>query len=298
MRFLRYIAILLTVALVVPALARPVDEHRFTVVLDAGHGGKDNGCMGKRSKEKDLVLSVIKLLGEKIKDEYEKDVDVVFTRNGDYYVSLQERADIANKAAGDLFISVHIDSAPYKNRKRSTLSGMSVYTCGLHKSDSNLEVAMRENSVLEFDPNFEETYQGFNPQSSESYIIFELSQNKHLERSVEFASMAHDRLRSTAGRESRGVRQAGFWVLWATSMPAVLVELDFMCNPNHEKFLMSKEGQEQCAEALFEAFEEYYSKVSGKDVVPDKNKVPKPKKEKKSEKSTNPELDSAPVISE
>lgn len=258
--------VLASVLLMLPAAAFAADEDGdkvvlpFTVVLDAGHGGHDIGCHGKRGREKDITLAVVKLLGNKIAKEYGNKVDVVYTRSTDRYLTLQERADIANDARGDLFISVHVNSVDRRNKKRATLSGTSVYTCGLHKSENNLEVAMRENAVIELEPDYTTTYQGFDPNSSESYIIFELTQNMHLNKSVEFASIAQEKLVKVAGRADKDVRQAGFWVLWATSMPSVLVELDFICNPTQEAFLTSKAGQEKCANALLQAFKEYYKK--------------------------------------
>ena len=261
---LRYIFLILLapLAAIMPCLADDSEdiELPFTVVLDAGHGGHDFGCRGKKAREKDITLKVAKLLGQKITKEYGEKVDVVYTRTTDRYLTLQQRADVANDARGDLFISIHVNSVSKKAKNRTTISGTSVYTCGLHKSENNLEVAMRENAVIELEPDYTTTYQGFDPSSSESYIIFELTQNMHLHKSVEFASMAQKKLVSVAGRVDKDVRQAGFWVLWATSMPSVLVELDFMCNPKQEAFLSSKAGQEKCAEALFQAFKTYYKK--------------------------------------
>lgn len=239
-----------------PASGKPL----FTVVLDAGHGGKDTGCTGRSAKEKDVNLSVVKLLGAMITEKYGDEVKVIYTRQTDKFVELQKRAEIANDNHGDLFISVHVNSVDRRNRNRSSIQGASVYTCGLHKSESNLQVAMRENAVIELEPDYSETYQGFDPSSSESYIIFELTQNRHMAKSIEFASLAQDKLVTTAGRADKEVRQAGFLVLWATYMPSVLVELDFMCNPTQEAFLASQRGQKKCATALFEAFNEYYGK--------------------------------------
>ena len=145
-----------------------------------------------------------------------------------------------------------------RTKGRTKLSGASVYTVGLHKSEANLSVAMRENSVIELEEDFTEKYQGFDPNSSESYIIFELGQNRNMARSIDFASMAQNELIATAGRADKGVRQAGFLVLWATKMPAVLVELDFICNPVCETFLGSDKGRQKCADALFNAFRQYY----------------------------------------
>ncbi len=238
------------------------ETERHTVIIDPGHGGKDIGCRGKKGREKDITLAVGKLLGEKIEKKLSDKLDVVYTRNTDKYLTLQERADVANNANGDLFISIHVNSVDKKSKGRTSIHGTSVYTCGLHKSENNLSVAMRENAVMELEPDYTATYQGFDPDSSESYIIFELSQNMHLQQSVKFATLAQGRLVKTAGRADKDVRQAGFWVLWATSMPAVLVELDFICNPKMEDFLTSKAGQEKCAQALYEAVDDYFAQLA------------------------------------
>lgn len=262
MRILRLIlaAAVLCAAFSVAAQA-PEQAHVWTLVLDPGHGGTDKGASGSKAHEKDITLAVAKGLRDKVEEHYGDDVNVVLTRDDDNTLTLQDRADVANGEQGDLFISIHVNSVAKKTRGREKVAGCEVYTCGLHKSESNLEVAMTENAVMELEPDYSVTYQGFDPASDESYIIFELSQSAHMRQSVEFAGLAHDRLVSTAGRVGKGVKQAGFWVLWATSMPAVLVELDFICNPDSERFLASEKGQEKCAQALFEAFCDYYDRV-------------------------------------
>ena len=185
-----------------------------------------------------------------------KDANVVMTRTGDTYLTLQQRADIANKSQGDIFISIHTNSVDKKNRNRKNLAGSSVYTLGLHKDDSNLEVAMRENSVIELENDFEQKYSGFDPQRDESYIIFEMAQKQNLSQSIKFAENIEKEL-VKSGREGRGVHQAGFWVLWATSMPSVLVELDFICNPQSAKYLSSEKGAKELAGAIFKALQTY-----------------------------------------
>lgn len=240
------------------AAAAVENEKPFTVVLDAGHGGHDVGCEGALTNEKTITLDVAKRLGQMISERYGDSVKVVFTRRSDKFLSLQERAEVANKAKGDLFISIHVNSVDKKSKNRKTVHGASVYTCGLHKTDNNLKVAMRENAVMELEPDFSSTYHGFDPNSSESYIMFELSQGRHLQQSLDFACLAQEHLIDDAGRADKEVRQAGFWVLWATSMPSVLVELDFICNPDVEKFLNSAAGRKKCATALFNAFQTYY----------------------------------------
>lgn len=263
---------LLAAAPMITLSAAPADEvsdggkGKYVVVIDPGHGGKDKGCVGKKAREKDIVLDVGKRLGQKINDEFDK-VDVVFTRDNDRFLTLQERAAVANNAAGDVFISIHVNSVDRRNRRRAQIHGASVYTLGLHKSESNLSVAMRENSVMELEDDYSENYQGFDPNSSESYIIFELNQNRHMLQSIDLADIMQHELVSTAGRADKGVRQAGFWVLWATSMPSVLVELDFICNAEAENFLASEDGREKCAEALFNAFKEYYTGNGSNGVI-------------------------------
>jgi N-acetylmuramoyl-L-alanine amidase len=229
---------------------------QFTIVIDAGHGGHDYGAIGSKTNEKSINLAVAKAFGAKIEREM-KDVKVVYTRSTDVFISLNDRATIANRAKGDLFVSIHVNSIDKNAKNRTTINGAEVYTLGLHRSESNLAVAKRENSVMTLEANNAETYKGFDPNSVESYIIFELSQSKHLEQSINFASLVSNELHTTAGRASKGVKQAGFWVLWATAMPAVLVELEFICNPNSEAFLASTDGQAKYADALFNAFKAY-----------------------------------------
>lgn len=239
----------------------------FVVTLDAGHGGKDYGALGAKTNEKTVTLSVVRQLGKLIERNL-PDVKVVYTRDKDVFIPLNERAAIANKAGSDLFISVHINSVDKRNKNRRNIEGCQVYTLGLHKTAENLAVAKRENSVMELEADHTEKYAGFDPNSLESDIVFELSQNKRLDQSIEFADAVHNELVDIAGRAPKGVRQAGFWVLWATSMPSVLVELDFICNPRSEKFLASDDGQQEMVTALYNAFcaylNTYGSQVTGR----------------------------------
>jgi N-acetylmuramoyl-L-alanine amidase len=241
----------------------------FVVVIDAGHGGKDGGAVGTFAKEKDITLNVAKLLGSKISDECEN-IKVVYTRDTDKYLTLQQRANIANRAKGDLFISIHVNSVDLNSPGRTNVAGSSVFTLGLHKTKDNLDVAMRENSVIKMEDNYTTVYSGFDPNSAESYIIFEMNQNKHMLKSINLASSIQNELTTNAGREDKGVRQAGFWVLWATNMPSVLVELDFICNPTQEKFLSSTDGQEQLANSIFNAFVKHVSNDNSNMQRPDR----------------------------
>lgn len=233
------------------------EDAPFVVVIDPGHGGKDSGCEGKIINEKTIVLDVARKLNDMITDSF-PDVKVVMTRSDNRYITLQDRANIANNANGNLFISIHVNSVDRRNPNRKSICGASVYTLGLHKSENNLSVAMRENSVMELEDDYSQAYQGFDPKSAESYIIFELNQNNHINQSIEFANAIQQELITTAGRADKGVRQDGFWVLWATSMPSVLVELDFICNPEIEEFLADEDGRDMLAQSLFNAFSQYY----------------------------------------
>lgn len=231
----------------------------FTVVIDAGHGGKDVGAKGKKTNEKSVNLDVALALGRLIEKEYgKKEVKVVYTRDGDYFVTLQGRCDKANKANGNLFISIHCNSVDEKSPRRNTVNGASVYTLGLGRSKENLEVAKRENSVMMLEPDYTTTYSGFDPNSAESYIVFEMTQNRHLNQSIKFAALTQKQLVSNAGRADKGIRQDIFWVLVHTGMPAVLIELDFICNPTVEKFMMSDMGVDKMATSIFNAFCDYY----------------------------------------
>lgn len=233
-----------------------VSAKDFVVVVDAGHGGRDSGCVGTKAYEKNITLDVSKRLASLINNEL-SGVSALLTRSDDRFLTLQQRADFANRNNGDLFISIHVNSVSKESPRRTKVCGASVYTLGLDKSQNNLNVAMRENSVMELENDYTQTYKGFDPNSTESYIIFELNQNAHVRQSVEFASMAQSHLVNDAGRVDKGVRQDGFWVLWATGMPAVLVELDFICNPQSEAFLNSESGRQKCAQALFNSIKQY-----------------------------------------
>lgn len=271
MSFYRHIALVLA-AIISLCSAQSKD---FTVVIDPGHGGHDYGAIGKITNEKSINLAVAKLLGKKI-DEGMSDVKVVYTRDNDSFISLKERANRANRAKGDLFISIHVNSVDRRSKNRATVAGAEIYTLGLHKSEENLAVAKRENSVMELESDYTETYSNFDPNSVESYIIFELNQSKHIDQSIDFASKALNEMTSTGGRADKGVRQAGFWVLWATSMPAVLVELDFICNPASERFLSSESGQDKLAQALYNALKQYRDDTASTTARPDTRQQSQP----------------------
>lgn len=251
--------IILFIAIAIPAAAAP-----YTIVIDAGHGAHDAGASGQEVKEKDINLGVALKLGKLMSKEM-PGTKIVYTRDNDTYVTLQGRADIANKAKGDLFISIHTNSLDQNSPNRNTVKGTSVYTLAPRGAKSNLDVAMRENSVIKLEGDNSTKYEGFDPSSDESYIIFEMSQNKFMDNSAKLAAAIQKRLVSGAGRADRGVRQGNFWVLHATAMPSVLIELDFICNPEQEKYLGSEKGQQELAKAIFNGIKDYRSALPSKD---------------------------------
>ena len=224
----------------------------FVVVIDAGHGGHDPGAIGKISKEKNINLNVALKVGNLIKRNCD-DVKVIYTRSKDVFIPLDRRAEIANNAKADLFISIHTNALA-NNR---TAKGASTWTPGLAKSDANLEVAKRENSVILYESDYKTRYAGFNPNSAESYIIFEFMQDKYMEQSVHLASLMQKQFRQTCRRADRGVHQAGFLVLKASAMPSILIELGFISTPEEERYLNSEEGAGTMAKGIYRAFLNY-----------------------------------------
>ena len=238
--------------LVSPSNVSSVWAKDFVVVIDAGHGGHDPGAIGKISKEKNINLKVALKLGNLIKQNC-NDVKVVYTRSKDVFIPLDRRAEIANNAKADLFISIHTNALA-NNR---TAKGASTWTLGLAKSDANLEVAKRENSVILYEDDYKTRYAGFNPNSAESYIIFEFMQDKYMEQSVHLASLVQKQFRHHCKRVDRGVHQAGFLVLKASAMPSILVELGFISTPEEERYLNTEEGSSTLAKGIYRAFLSY-----------------------------------------
>lgn len=229
-----------------------------TIVIDAGHGGKDPGTSGKKVKEKDVTLAIALKLGTYIEENL-PDVKVIYTRTEDVLPTLNERSDIANKNKADLFISIHADG--WHDPK---VYGTSTFVMGLHKTEQNLELAKKENSVILLEEDYTNKYEGFDPTSSESYIIFSFMQNTYLEQSLNYASFVEHEFETRALRKSRGVKQAGFLVLWKTTMPSVLIETGFLTNPREEKYLSSNEGQEYIASAIYRALKNYKKAIEEK----------------------------------
>jgi N-acetylmuramoyl-L-alanine amidase len=225
------------------------------VVIDAGHGGKDPGTIGLRTQEKNVNLAIALKVGALIRKN-NPDVTVIFTREKDEFIELFERAEIANRNNADLFISIHCNA----NRSHM-LHGAATYIMGLHKSLANLDIAKQENASILMEPNYTTHYDGFDPNSDESYITFSLFQNAFLNQSTEFAADVQDQLKDRVGLNDKGVRQAGFLVLYKTTMPSVLVETGFLSNPEEEKFLASDKGQEYIAAAIDRAFRAFREKL-------------------------------------
>ncbi len=245
------IAILLTFS----AVFNIAEAKQFTLVIDAGHGGHDAGAIGSFSKEKDINLRTALAFGRYV-EQHAPDVKVIYTRKTDTFVTLHGRADIANKAKADLFISIHTNALPGGRISR----GLETYTLGMHRASDNLDVAKRENSVILVEKDYKERYQGFDPNSSESYIIFEFMQDNNMQRSVDLASLVQRNVCSTASRPNKGVKQAGFLVLRETSMPSCLIELGFISTPDEERLLNDAQGVDNIARGIYQAFASYKNK--------------------------------------
>lgn len=245
----------------------------FTLVIDPGHGGHDAGAVGAISKEKDINLSVALAFGRLVESNC-PDVKVVYTRKTDVFIPLQKRADIANRNKADLFISIHTNALP----KGKIARGAETYTLGMARAEANLEVAKRENSVITYESNYQEIYEGFDPNKVESYIIFELMQDRYMQQSVELARLVQQQYTRHAGRNNKGVHQAGFLVLRKTSMPAILTELGFISTPDEECYLNSAEGVRQMSQSLYNGFVKYRSvhaaTSAGARVIPDNPRKP------------------------
>lgn len=227
----------------------------WVIVIDPGHGGRDPGALGSFSQEKNINLAIALKTGDYLKKNL-KNVKVVYTRSDDSTVDLFDRPQIANRNKADLFISIHANWAKNKN-----VSGPETYIMGLAKDDVNLAVAMKENEVILMEEDYSTKYQGFDPKSPESYIIFTLMQNVYQKQSAELASKIQTQFKERANRNDRGVRQAGFWVLFNTTMPSVLIETGFITNSAEEKYLNSEQGQDYLASAIFRACRDYINEI-------------------------------------
>jgi N-acetylmuramoyl-L-alanine amidase len=238
-----------------PTGSRAPEYRLKRIVIDAGHGGKDPGAVGAVSKEKDIALAVALKVGEYVKQNL-PGVEVIYTRNSDVFVELRERANIANRNKADLFISIHCNAAT--NR---AAYGTETFVMGTKNFEANFEIVKRENSVILLEENFEESYEGFDPTSPESYIMFNLTQKAFLSGSISLASKIENDFSTRVNRTSRGVKQAPLYVLWTTSMPSVLVELGFISNRNEEAYMNNKDNQAYLASAIYRSIKAYKEEI-------------------------------------
>lgn len=287
---LKIIFLLCSLWLVLPCFCLSAKGKDFVVVIDPGHGGHDPGAVGRRGKEKNINLNVALKVGRLIQNNC-NDVKVIYTRKTDVFIPLDRRAQIANHAKADLFISIHTNSVA----RSKTVRGTETYTLGLHRTEENLEVAKKENSVILIEDNYEQRYAGFNPNSAESYIIFEFVQDKNMEKSVKLATLVQRQFKNTAKRIDKGVHQAGFLVLRATSMPGVLVELGYISTPDEERYLLSDAGATALSNSIYKAFLNYKrendaptgrNKIQGRELPEPESKPEEPVAE---EQTTEPD---------
>jgi len=298
----RIISALVIVLLTLSSAAPRKDSYKIkTVVIDAGHGGHDAGCLGASSREKHIALDIALKLGKQIESTF-PDIKVVYTRKTDVFIPLHERANIANKAHADLFICIHL------NAGGKGAYGAETFIMGNHKSEDNLEVAKRENSAILLEEDYQKKYDGFDPNSPEANIIFSLYQSQFMNQSLLFASNIQEEFTDYAGRYNRGVKQAGFLVLYKTAMPAVLIECGFLTHEPEEKFLASEKGQQVMAGSIFRAFKEYKVDMEAGNEAPQKTAsasnpttpVPAPKAISNPDPVINQPIkaDSTPVVKE
>jgi len=240
------------------------DYQLKTVVIDAGHGGHDHGCSGSHSKEKHISLKIAKKLGSYIQGKFPK-VKVIYTRDKDVFVPLHTRAEIANDARADLFISIHCNAI---RTQKHLVKGTETYVMGLSTADENLQVAKRENEAILLEKDYRKHYDGYDPNSAEGHIILSMFQNAFLEQSLNFAEKVETNFKHIAGRKSRGVKQAGFVVLKATAMPSVLIESGYLTHKGEEKYLYSNKGQDEMAFSIFKAFESYKREMEIDNSIP------------------------------
>ncbi|MDR1551904.1 MAG: N-acetylmuramoyl-L-alanine amidase [Prevotellaceae bacterium] len=260
------------------------------IVIDAGHGGKDPGAVGKKSKEKNITLAVALKLGELVSKNF-SDVEVIYTRKKDVFVDLNERGNIANRNNADLFISIHVDA-----NKNTRARGASTWIMGLHKSQANLEVSRRENAVITMEDDYSSKYEGFDPKSPESNIILLLTQNSHMDESIKFADLVQNELVTNGPiTGNRSVNQAGFLVLWKPTMPRILIELGFISNPTEEEILIKDENQTKIAQNIFSAFCKYkkqYEENNTVEITQNEDSITSKKDEEKNVSGTKNNNDS------
>lgn len=235
--------------------------NNWVVVIDPGHGGKDPGAMGKFLHEKNVVLDVALRLEKYLLTM--PDIKVILTRKKDVFIPLADRADIANKNKADLFVSIHCNAS-----KKRDVKGFEVFVMGMDKSDENLEVAMKENSVVTMEDNYKTTYKGIDPNSAEAYIVFSNLQSIYLQKSLQAATLIKKHFEQLTHFENRGIKQAPFFVLWKTTMPSVLIELEFISNQQQEKLLAQDSIREKLAYAIYRALVDYRNQTQGTNLTP------------------------------
>ena len=284
----RIVATIMLVFTLAVALAA---KKGFTLVIDAGHGGHDAGALGTFSKEKNINLNVALAFGRLVENNC-PGVNVIYTRKTDVFIPLHQRADIANRNKADLFISIHTNALP----KGAKAMGLETYTLGMHRASDNFDVAKRENSVILIEKDYKQHYEGFDPSSSESYIMFEFLQDKNMAQSVELAKMVQKRTCAAAARPNKGVKQAGFLVLRETSMTSCLIELGFISTPSEEQFLNSDEGIANMGRGIYQAFCDYLAKYDKSFTVPFNPEVSETKEDNKEQPQPEEVKDEAPVF--
>ena len=283
--------IVATIMLVFTLAVALAAKKGFTLVIDAGHGGHDAGALGTFSKEKNINLNVALAFGRLVENNC-PGVNVIYTRKTDVFIPLHQRADIANRNKADLFISIHTNALP----KGAKAMGLETYTLGMHRASDNFDVAKRENSVILIEKDYKQHYEGFDPSSSESYIMFEFLQDKNMAQSVELAKMVQKRTCAAAARPNKGVKQAGFLVLRETSMPSCLIELGFISTPSEEQFLNSDEGIANMGRGIYQAFCDYLAKYDKSFTVPFNPEVSETKEDNKEQPQPEEVKDEAPVF--
>ncbi len=250
-----HIVLLLAILFVSSSFHRPPanlgDGKIKRLVIDAGHGGHDPGALGKSAKEKNVTLAIAKKLKATL-NKHIPDIEVVLTREDDKFIELHNRAKYVADKKADFFISIHCNAS--KDKKAQ---GSETYVLGTHRAEDNMEVVMRENSVILKEDNYQEVYDGFDPNSDASYIFFNYLAYVHLEQSNKMANMIQEQFQNRVGRINRGVKQAGFMVLWKASKPSILIETGFISNLEEEKFLKSEQGQDYLASAIFRSIRDY-----------------------------------------
>lgn len=289
------IIILLVSIVNLPAPAQSSPGEKFTVTIDAGHGGKDTGAPGKKSVEKNIALGIALKLGHYIESLME-DVNVFYTRKTDVFIPLIERGQIANRNNSDVFISIHVNAI--KNKTAPT--GTSTYVMGFSRSAENLDLVKEENKAILLEPDYKTTYANFDPKSAESVIMFNNFQNNNLTQSLGLAAAVQDELRTRAQRKDIGVCQGNLCVLWGCAKPSILIETGFITNPQEEEFLMSDNGQDIIASAIYMAFRQYKESIDAKVGNLVKTAVPNgenDKKEIETVKTTEPEKKTADTVS-